>query len=338
MLSGKVTEVVCQGTISSPGFFPTALRFAWPGEKGFAGRISYGVANDIDTRFFKNSAVVVVGHGAFAIENIRTALECGASKVTMLARKRSLVMPRAVGYMINAGLSMSLEEVCDVCEPWYRAIGVDVRKLPSILWTPTGAMMNQRNSPISDLYFVAQQCQLLEQFDELPARVNRNDLALESGRRVEVNIFIKSLGPDQSPRSQLDDVFQLKTLNGFFINGNPALMVFATATTSTGARSFSLTSNTMPMLFAMASYFHFRDFPEDFTDDLRDSLPTLNSLASNRGMLGALGPLGAIPRVAQRFQLITELKVQRMREAYSDEIRASRFAKECEADWNALYN
>ena len=68
-------------------------------EHSFKGVIRYGVGNQIQDVDYRGKRVLIIGGGAFAAENARTAIEEGAARVTMLSRRRGTVMPHIVDYL-----------------------------------------------------------------------------------------------------------------------------------------------------------------------------------------------------------------------------------------------
>eukprot|EP00930_Biecheleria_cincta_P069026 TRINITY_DN5681_c0_g2_i2.p1 TRINITY_DN5681_c0_g2~~TRINITY_DN5681_c0_g2_i2.p1 ORF type:complete len:909 (+),score=145.53 TRINITY_DN5681_c0_g2_i2:30-2756(+) len=66
----------------------------WPGDEKFRGDIVYGYANEVLPLKFWGKRVIVVGAGAFAYENLRTALEHGAKHVTILGRRGGTTCPK----------------------------------------------------------------------------------------------------------------------------------------------------------------------------------------------------------------------------------------------------
>ncbi|KAK7237085.1 hypothetical protein SO694_00091056 [Aureococcus anophagefferens] len=74
-------------------------RLAFPSEGAFRGRVAYGAGDDAARVDFRRARVVVVGAGAFATENARTALEGGAARVAVVQRRRGSVCPRIVDYL-----------------------------------------------------------------------------------------------------------------------------------------------------------------------------------------------------------------------------------------------
>lgn len=71
----------------------------WPNQTAFRGTIATGVGNDTLGIDWRNKNVVIVGMGAFAVENVRTALEGGANHVTLLCRRHGTVCPKIIDYL-----------------------------------------------------------------------------------------------------------------------------------------------------------------------------------------------------------------------------------------------
>mmetsp|Transcript_126023 Transcript_126023/g.351154 ORF Transcript_126023/g.351154 Transcript_126023/m.351154 type:complete len:923 (-) Transcript_126023:115-2883(-) len=66
----------------------------WPNAKSFRGEEVYGYANEVTGLNFWRKRVIVVGAGAFAFENLRTALEHGAKHCTILGRRAGTTCPK----------------------------------------------------------------------------------------------------------------------------------------------------------------------------------------------------------------------------------------------------
>ena len=69
------------------------------GEADFLGAVRRGLAGDSEGVRWKGQRVVILGMGAFAIENMRTAFERGAAHVTLLCRRRGTVCPQLVDWI-----------------------------------------------------------------------------------------------------------------------------------------------------------------------------------------------------------------------------------------------
>ncbi|RJQ87930.1 MAG: FAD-dependent oxidoreductase [Desulfobacteraceae bacterium] len=71
----------------------------WANQEAFQGDIVAGIADQAAGIEWRNKKVVVVGMGAFAVENVRTALEGGARHVTVLCRRHGTVCPKIIDYL-----------------------------------------------------------------------------------------------------------------------------------------------------------------------------------------------------------------------------------------------
>jgi hypothetical protein len=71
----------------------------WPNQSVFEGRVVSGISNDTKGIDWQGKNVVIVGMGAFAIENARTALEGGASQVTVVCRRHGTICPKIIDYL-----------------------------------------------------------------------------------------------------------------------------------------------------------------------------------------------------------------------------------------------
>jgi len=81
--------------------------FRFAGEEGgsFKGRVVKGIANDITMAGFEGQDVVIVGLGAFAVENARRALQGRARSITVLSRRfDKLLFPELACYLLRQRL------------------------------------------------------------------------------------------------------------------------------------------------------------------------------------------------------------------------------------------
>ena len=82
----------------------------WRNHETFAGQVIDGFGGDATKKKIDwvGKRVVIVGMGAFAVENARTALECGSSHVTVLARRHGTICPKFIDYIVSTSFSPSL--------------------------------------------------------------------------------------------------------------------------------------------------------------------------------------------------------------------------------------
>lgn len=72
---------------------------AAPGRDEFMGVVADGTADSLAGVDWRGKRVVIAGMGAFAVENVRTALENGAAEVTVVGRRHGTICPKAIDYL-----------------------------------------------------------------------------------------------------------------------------------------------------------------------------------------------------------------------------------------------
>ena len=80
--------LLCTGGLQTP------KTITLPTEGLFGGEVIVGISSEVDSIDLQGRRVCVLGMGAFAVENARTALLQGAEHVTIVARGLNLVIPR----------------------------------------------------------------------------------------------------------------------------------------------------------------------------------------------------------------------------------------------------
>ena len=77
----------------------TPRAVTWPNQAAFRGKLVAGMSDQAAGIDWRDKNVVVIGMGAFAVENTRTALEGGARHVTVVSRRHGTVCPKIVDYL-----------------------------------------------------------------------------------------------------------------------------------------------------------------------------------------------------------------------------------------------
>ncbi len=77
----------------------TPRQITWENQHLFKGIVFSGISDESKEVNWQDKKVVIVGMGAFAIENTRTALENGASHVTVVCRRHGTVCPKIIDYL-----------------------------------------------------------------------------------------------------------------------------------------------------------------------------------------------------------------------------------------------
>jgi cation diffusion facilitator CzcD-associated flavoprotein CzcO len=71
----------------------------YEGEGDFEGLVMRGLSGDNEGTPWSGKRLVVLGHGPYAIEQVRTALEHEAAHAMLLVRRHGLVCPQIVDYL-----------------------------------------------------------------------------------------------------------------------------------------------------------------------------------------------------------------------------------------------
>ena len=71
----------------------------WKNQDEYRGELYSGISDAAKNIVWKNKRVAIIGMGAFAVENARTALEGGARHVTVVCRRHGTVCPKIIDYL-----------------------------------------------------------------------------------------------------------------------------------------------------------------------------------------------------------------------------------------------
>lgn len=172
----------------------------WPGEKKFRGEIVYGYANENTKIDFWGKKVMVVGAGAFAFENLRTALEHGAKHATILGRRAGTTCPKwidVIAFMRGKDDAHNTHKGGNVIsfEVWQNLYH-DANLPTPDCWAEGLLKPPNHTVSVSDLAFIGGYHGLVS-LDVGAIKCFRDDgqgVTLECGRDVDVDVIIKCTG------------------------------------------------------------------------------------------------------------------------------------------------
>ena len=196
----------CDGVYLCTGDLGSIRRIHYPGEETFQGTIAYGVANDLDPESFRDQDVVIVGMGAFAVENARTAIEHGARHVTIVARRYRLVLSRYTSYL-TARLALDLKRVKpkEMLQKWtiieqaHRSL-LEATDTLHLLEDATirvrGALHYKLRgtNATSDIFYLMHHYGVLECKRDEIARVGPDFVETKQGQTIRADIILKCIG------------------------------------------------------------------------------------------------------------------------------------------------
>jgi len=211
--------------VSTLAFWPGVLinprEVTYKGEDAFGGQIDYAVEMRFNYDYVTGSNVVIHGHGAFTMENIRTCLEYGVKHIYVVCRKMNLTCPRMVSWFINqSNPPITAAQTLDMLRVTYKYLDYDPWNMHSVTAnkTHTHASVNQKTRfGIGDVYFLSAAYGLMEIVVDNIKRCTHRTVHLETGRKLEdLDCILKCTGllPDWT----VDRVLRLKYMKGFWPN------------------------------------------------------------------------------------------------------------------------
>ncbi|CAE7243966.1 ktnD [Symbiodinium pilosum] len=155
----KAEKMACAGILMYPGNLSLPRREEYKGEDEFGGTIAYGMFDEFGYAEATGKDIAIVGHGAFAVENVRSCCEYSCKKIYLVCRRKNIACPRYVSWLANQSQSpLSASLFLHSMKPMYDLMGWDVwsyygvqvlfleRFKPSLLQARFG---------IGDVYFCA---------------------------------------------------------------------------------------------------------------------------------------------------------------------------------------
>lgn len=175
----------------------------WENQAAFKGRIVAGIRNDTEKIDWRDQKVLIVGMGAFAVENARTALEGGARHVTVLCRRHGTVCPKIIDYlnfatpyddafqhdkksnMRNMMYWKKLYELSGATQPecWMGKIKHDGHTIS-----------------VSDIWFVGHYLKKIKTVTGAIQRMTENGVYTDGRQHIEADIVVGSIGFERNAR------------------------------------------------------------------------------------------------------------------------------------------
>ena len=175
---------------------PRQLTFE--GERSFGGPVVRGLSGDNVGLPWSNARVVIIGHGPYAIEQCRTALEHGAAHVTFLVRRHGLVCPAILDYVnlvrpFTADFDHHKQGSGMVIAQWQRAYQAAGASPPEC-WREGRFRPDGHSVSVSDLYFLAHHLGLVHSEVALTRRFRPDGIETDRGSFHLADIVCKCVG------------------------------------------------------------------------------------------------------------------------------------------------
>mmetsp|Transcript_118518 Transcript_118518/g.205862 ORF Transcript_118518/g.205862 Transcript_118518/m.205862 type:complete len:707 (-) Transcript_118518:173-2293(-) len=345
---GQPWEMSVQGISFFPGNLTIPRREQYKGEELFGGQIEYGMFGDANYSEVTGKDVALVGHGAFAVENVRTCCEFHCNKIYLVCRRKNIACPRVPSWFANRSfIPVQAATFLDVMQPMYDFLGWDVWDYYAVKGNKdrTQCSIEQKvRFAIGDIYFLAGYFGKMEVCVEPNGvkRVAQGELVLASGRRLEnLSVILKMLGLVGLPDN--DRLMKMKTLHGFWAEADPRRYLVAepvsVMASNMGSTSFS------PGAIAWATQgTYFMLWPQDFQPILDSNMMPKHTaddadggtyrpayvVDARHGTMTSIAIPVCCPQQAQEQQHYGFVKAVRQRLCHP----MKQFLQEAQADWD----
>lgn len=244
------------GAIVTTGILAAERRVDLPGEADFGGPIGYGTRNDLAHVDWRGKDVVILGMGAYAIENMRVALTAGARKVHLVTTEANLIASTYYAFRSSIDVTFRGEEAWRTLVTPYDLIGR--RDLMQTL-DADGNCDQMARLVFSDFFFLAILHGRAEVHLASVTGLEPGIAVTSTGQRLRADVLVKNIGFDPAPavaamRSIADyplHNYHIRGQRGFFfahegtsgkvsLTRSRALVQSATAAVDIGADVFLL--------------------------------------------------------------------------------------------------
>jgi thioredoxin reductase len=172
----------------------------WEDDDKFRGKICYGYANEASNLDFWDKKVLIVGAGAFAFENVRTALEHGARHVTLMGRRDGTTCPKwvdCIAFLRPLSHTFQTKKSGDMISfACWQDCYTDAGLHHPSCWKEGLLKPNNHTISVSDIVFIASWHGMAALKVGEIARIQPDGMGVEckDGSTIECDIIIKCTG------------------------------------------------------------------------------------------------------------------------------------------------
>lgn len=176
----------------------------WENRAAFKGRIVAGIRNDTEKIDWRDKKVLIVGMGAFAVENARTALEGGARHVTVLCRRHGTVCPKIIDYLNFAtpyddAFQHDKKSNLRNMMYWKKLYELSGATQPEC-WM--GKIKHDGHTiSVSDIWFVGHYLKKIKTVTGAIERMTENGVYTDGRQHIEADIVVGSIGFERNARA-----------------------------------------------------------------------------------------------------------------------------------------
>ena len=228
--NGRLYKIKCKGVFIATGAQAIRNELTFPGENKFNGTVAFG-SNDLGDAHttFKGKTVCIIGGGAFAIENMKTALLHGAKHVTVVHRSDFQVWPRCVHYLLSSERNRKFSEYNELYQNISRWAGLSVGAGPSFDIAPFMHPDTKAQPTANDSFFAFYKAGLVSLVYGKARQVNGDSVSVENMRddsiyEVKCDVLLKCVGWSDPGRIVQEIFPKFKSRNFVFLNQSPRIV------------------------------------------------------------------------------------------------------------------
>lgn len=200
----RVTRNGEESTIKSKGLILAVndrvgnpRKMNWENQHLFKGRSLSGISDEAFGIDWQGKKVVIVGMGAFAIENARTALENGADHVSIVCRRHGTVCPKIIDYLnfstpYNEKFEHDRKSNIRNMMLWKKLYDTSGATQPEC-WM--GKIKHRGHTiSVSDIWFIAHHLKKLETITGSITEMYDHGVIVNHEQKIEADIVVNCIG------------------------------------------------------------------------------------------------------------------------------------------------
>jgi hypothetical protein len=309
--NGQSAALTCGGVILAINDrVGTPRRITWENQDLFRGTLVSGSSDEAAGVDWQDRRVVIVGMGAFAVENARTALEAGARHVTVVCRRHGTVCPKIIDYLnfstaYNERFEHDRKGNIRNMMLWKRLYDLSGATQPEC-WM--GKIKHEGHTiSVSDIWFIAH---YLKRLDTVTGSVRGlfEDGVIVGEQRIGADIVVNCLGFHRNAPEALALCGSAEMYNNNYLDRN--FMYLADAYIDDNAHNSFFGSSVLEMVkFYLEVYLEFFNNPA-FGEMLR--MEGIRRIAvEDRKWSHYIDGAGALIRAYPRFLEIAKAQIER---------------------------
>jgi len=329
--------LVGSAVMAWPGNLCDCNLIEFPGEDDFGGYIEYSSFGKMDFTKVKGKDVILYGHGAFTIENVRTLLEHSCKKVHVLCRKRNLCGMKVVSWFVAySDQPVPGHVLMEAMQKMYDLAGFDAWTAHSVRTDANRSFAHISQKTVfgvTDIYFLAAYYGLMEVVEDEIKRLTHLCAHTKKGKMIECEVILKAVGT--KPSFLIDKMLGLKELHGLWVNGDPLRPVVCNGM-FVEARNFGSFSSGPGFATMVMTVNWFVDYPGDW-EAVRGQLPVskagdtpayVPSTTHLTPMFSILS--GLLPMLGAAMGELDQMKTMKQRRAHP----IKEYIASCKAEWD----